>query len=202
MMSESDARKNFEFFLEQKTGRIEALAQFLKFFGVSLSFSQQAKSALDAWLATYAAFLYVSERGSSFLTHNPGWVGPRAGFNVIFDLASFLGDFAIHENPNLSWEMDNQREDGRTRTDHCFQRPAIFATRALPSFPRDLISDVHSFCHSQCEGTYMLRRPRFTYGSPALSRQFATKTLRYIQLCANDDFETASREWRDDALRR
>jgi hypothetical protein len=76
--------------------------------GVPLDFTDQTKAAPDKWLATHAAFLYVSETGSSFLTHNPEWVGARSSLNVIFDLAIFLGDFAIKENPVLRWQMDHR----------------------------------------------------------------------------------------------
>lgn len=198
MMPERDARENYEFFLAQKADRVEGLRRFLQPFGVSLDFTEQTKDQLDTWLATYAAFLYVLERGSSFLTHDPGWTGARLGFNVIFDLALFLGDFAIHESPGLRWEMDVQTEPGRTRSDHQFQRSILTAAAPLFHFSRDVIYEVYSYCHSQCEASYLWKEARYRFGSRSLARQFATKTLRDINLCARGDFEAASREaWKD-----
>ena len=80
LMPEKEARENYEFFLAQKSNRIEGLKRFLQPCGISLEFTEQTKEALDKWLATYAAFLYVSEDGCSFLTHNPGWAGVRLSF--------------------------------------------------------------------------------------------------------------------------
>jgi hypothetical protein len=117
MLPEKDARENHEFFLAQKAARIEALRCFFQPFGVALEFAKQTKDALDDWLATYAAFLYVSEVGCSFLTHSPEWTGVLLGLNVILDLGIFLGEFAIKENPALRWDMDRRTEPGRMRID-------------------------------------------------------------------------------------
>jgi hypothetical protein len=40
----------------------------------------------------------------------------------------------------------------------------------------------------------MWKRAMFHYGSRELGRNFATKTLRHLYLCARDDFETANNE--------
>jgi len=199
MMSEQDARENFEFFLAQRSHRIEILTRFLAPYGVQLDFSEQTKRALDGWLATYGAFLYVSEEGNSFLTHNPEWVGPRSGLNVILDVAIFIGEFALRESPGLVWEMDVRSESGRTRSDHGFQRPAIHAAAPFSIFPRDVIDQTYNICHSLCEASYMLQESRFSYGSRPLARHFVTKTLRHTYLCARDDFETANNEWIQDS---
>jgi hypothetical protein len=142
-------------------------------------------------------YLYVSETGCSFLTHEPEWVGPRLGLNVILDLAIFIGDFAIHESPALRWEMDTYTEPGRTRSDERFQRPILSAAPLLFS-PRDVIYETYQFCHSECDHSYMWKRPLFHYGSRSLARHFLTKTLRQIYLEARGDFETAINEgWQD-----
>jgi len=194
MMPRRNAQENFEFFLAQKAHRVDVLRRFLARFGVQLVFTDEAKKALDRWVANYGAFLYISETGSSFLTHTPEWVGPRSGFNVIFDLAIFIGDFAVKESPGLGWEMDARSERGRTRSDHGYQRPAIGSTTPLSFFPHDIIDETYSICHSLCEASYMWERSRFHYGPRPLARHFVTKTLRRIYLCARDDFETANNE--------
>lgn len=105
LMREEHARTNFDYFMSQRAARRDALQNFLAPFGVSLEFSDTAKSSLDKWLAKYGAFLYVRERGSSYLTYVPHWEGSRAGLNVIQDLAIFLGDFACEESVGLHWQM-------------------------------------------------------------------------------------------------
>jgi hypothetical protein len=194
MMTQQDAQRNFEFFMKKRTDRLEILRRFLAQFGVQLDFTDSAKNALDGWLAKYGAFLYVSETGSSFLTHNPEWVGPRSGFNVIFDLAILLGEFAIRESAGLRWEMDAHSEPGRTRSDQRFQRPVIASAVQRFSFPRDVIHETYDICHSLCEASYMWQKARFRYGARSLGLHFTTKTLRHIYLCARDDFETANNE--------
>jgi hypothetical protein len=201
-MPQKDARHNHEFFLAQKAARLEALNRFLHPFGVSLAFTQQTKDALDGWLATYAALLYVAEDGCSFLTHNPEWTGARGGLNVIFDLAIFLGEFAINENRALRWAMDTRMQPGRTRTDEQFQRTVIVGGRQLFPFPWDAMPDLYDFCHAQCEASYMWKTALFHYGSRPLARQFATKTLRRINLSAEGDFATANAQWAKDELAR
>jgi hypothetical protein len=198
LMTEKDARENYDFFLAQKAGRVENLRRFLAPFGVSLDFTEQTKAALDHWLAAYAAFLYVHETGSSFLTRNPEWTDARLSLNVIFDLAIFLGDFAVHESPMLRWEMDVLKQPGRTRRDDEFQRPILAADTQLYPCRRDLIRETYDFCHARCEASYMWKESLFHLGSRALSRQFATKTLRNLYLRARGDFETANSEaWKD-----
>ena len=202
MMANKDALENHEFFLAQKAARVEALRRFLRSFGVRLDFTDQTKDALDDWLATYAAFLYVSENGCSFLTHNPQWAGRRLSLNVILDLGIFLGEFAINENPVLRWEMDTHTESGRTRIDEQFQRTVVAGAKPLFSFPRDVTRQMYDFCHSQCEASYLWKESLFQYGSRSLRRQFVTKTLRHIGLSARGDFEAANAEWvRDDLAR-
>jgi len=169
LMPEKDARENHEFFLGKKAARLDALRRFLHPFGVSLAFTQQTKDALDGWLATYAALLYVAEDGCSFLTHNPQWTGARGSLNVIFDLAVFLGEFAINENRMLRWEMDARTEPGRTRIDGQFQRTVIAGGQPLFPFPWDVMRDVYDFCHAQCEASYMWKKALFHYGSPRWS---------------------------------
>jgi hypothetical protein len=132
------------------------------------------------------------------LTHNPEWVGARSSLNVVFDLAIFLGDFAINESPVLRWEMDAQTQPGRSRSDHRFQRPVVSATTPLLSFPRDVIYDTYQLCNAHCDASYMWKKALVHFSSRAMARQFVTRTLRHINLSARGDFDTANTEaWKD-----
>jgi hypothetical protein len=199
-MSEQDARENFEFFLAQRPRRLDSLKRFLTTFDVSLDFTDRTKQALDRWVASYGALLFVSETGLSFWTHRPEWVGERSSLNVIFDLAIYIGEFAIAESPWLRWQIDERHENGRTRSDHGFQRPTIDSGNSLFSFPRDIIHDTYNICHSLCEASYMSKKPMYTYGSRPLARHFVSRILRHIFLSARGDFETANSEWTRDAF--
>jgi hypothetical protein len=198
LMPEQQARENHAFFMAEKAGRVEGLKRLLAPFGVRLGFTGSTKDALDSWLASYAAFLYVPEDRCSFLTHEADWVGPRLGLNVILDVSIFIGDFAIHENPALRWDMDANTTPGSTRYDENFQRPALVPAEPVFFFPRDLIYETYTFCNSQCGASYWWKESHFPGSSRALARRFVTKTLRDIHLRARGDSETANKEtWQD-----
>jgi hypothetical protein len=102
----------------------------------------------------------------------------------------------------LRWECDTAKERGRSRVDHCFQRPVLFSAMSQKGFPMDIIDLVFQFCHSQCEASYMWQKPKYTYESRRMARQFATKTLRKINLYARGDGEIANNEaWQDQLAR-
>jgi len=114
--------------------------------------------------------------------------------NVIFDLGLFLGDFAIHENPDLKWELERGSPPTHGHFFEQFQRPVVASNAPLLSFPRDPIYEMYQFCNSQCGRTFMWKRAWLQYGSRALARQYFTKTLRHIHLSANGDFQTANKD--------
>lgn len=193
LMPEAEARANFDYFVAQRPNRTEALRKLLASFGVPVEFSQAAKASLDAWLARYGAFLYVSEKGSSYLSRAPAWEGRRLGLNVIHDLAVFLGDFAIQENPGLRWEMYTDVPTGlRNQTDQ-FQKPIIAGFPHNPSWRYNPLTDVHRICHALRETTYIWKKPMFSMLPRSLYTGFASMTLRNTHLLANGDLAEATR---------
>jgi hypothetical protein len=196
LMPESEARENFEYFMSGREARVGYLRSFLASFGVALAFSDSAKTALDGWVSRYGAFLYVAERGSSFLTRNPAWRGPRAGLNAIFDLALFLGEFAIRESENLRWEMQTDVPEGLRGTHESYQRPCIAGIPGNPRYRFYIMDDVYRICHGLQEASYLWRKPRFQVLPKTLYAQFASRTLRNMYLMARGDVAGAN-----DALR-
>ena len=197
LMPDVQARANFEYFVSQRAVRTEALRRFLSQFGVSLDFSEVTKSLLDAWLASYGAFLYVSENRSSYHSRLPAWEGARLGLNVIHDLAGFLGDFAIQESPGLHWEMYTDVPTGLQTEDDTFQNPVI---AGFPNNPRsrfDPLTDVHRICHALRHRTYMWQEPMFRVSPQSLYTHFVSKTLSSIYLRARGDEAGANRVMTD-----
>ena len=197
LMPDVHARANFEYFVSQRAVRTEALRRFLSQFGVSLDFSEVTKSLLDAWLASYGAFLYVSENRSSYHSRLPAWEGARLGLNVIHDLAVFLGDFAIQESPGLHWEMYTDVPTGLQTEDDTFQNPVI---AGFPNNPRsrfDPLTDVHRICHALRHRTYMWQRPMFQMSPQSLYTHFVSKTLSRTYLQARGDEAGANRVMTD-----
>jgi hypothetical protein len=119
--------------------------------------------------------------------------GLRLGLNVIHDLAVFLGDFAIHENPNLRWELYTDVPTGlRSRTAQ-FQKPIIAGFPHNPSWLYDPLTDVHRICHALRETTYLWKKPMVSMSPRSLYTNFASSTLRKTHLLANGDFAGANR---------
>jgi len=192
LMSERQARDNFEYFMSVRVTRVGYLRSFLASFGVHLAFSESTETALDMWISRYGASLYVAESGSSFLTRNPAWRGPRAGLNVIFDLALFLGEFAIRESENLRWEMHTDVPEGLRGTDESYQKPCISGIPGNPRYHFYLLEDVHRICNALQEASYVWQEPRVQVVPKTLYVQFASRTLRKIYLMAHGDVAGAN----------
>jgi hypothetical protein len=198
LMDEREARENFEHFMSSRAERIEHLRGFLAPFGVPLAFSDETKTALDAWIARYAGFLYVRESGSSFLTRNPPWRGSRAGLNVVFDLAILLGEFAIHESDNLQWEMYTDVPTGLRKQSESYQRPVIAGFPDRERWRSYVMDEVYSICHALQERCYLWAKPHFHFGSGTLLyTQFASRKLRYLHCMARGDADGANRALND-----
>jgi hypothetical protein len=193
LMPEEHARANFDYFISQRSARRDALRNFLAPFGVSLEFSDAAKSSLDKWLAKYGGFLYVREHGSSYLTYVPHWEGARSGLNVIQDLAIFLGDFACKESVGLYWEMYTDVPTGLQRQQEIFQKPVIAGFTSNPRWRFFPLTDVFRICNALRERSYMWRRPRMSMSPESLYTRFVSETLARVrqQARGNGAGETA-----------
>jgi hypothetical protein len=187
LMPENHARENFDHFMSQRAACQEALRRFLARFGVSLDFSDAAKSSLDRWLAQYGAFLWVAERGSSYLTYLPRWEGARVGLNVIHDLAVLLGDFVIRENAGLHWEMYTDVPTGLQRQQEAFQKPAIAGFPGNQRWRVFPLTEMERICNALRERTYMWQKPRMSVSPESLYTRFFSETLARIRQQANEN---------------
>jgi hypothetical protein len=181
LMPGNQAQENFDYFMSQRAGRHDALRRFLATFGVSLDFSDAAKPALDGWIAKYGAFLWVHERGSSYLTYLPRWEGLRSGLNVIHDLAIFLGEFAIRENAGLHWEMYTDVPTGLQRRQEVFQKPVVAGFAGNPRWRFFPLTEVERMCHALRERTYMWRKPGMSMSPETLYTRFVSETLARVR---------------------
>jgi hypothetical protein len=192
-MSEREATENFEYFMSQRATRIAHLRDLLARFGVAVDSSEQTKRALDMWIFRYGGFLYVHESGSSFLTHNPRWNGARAGLNVIFDLAVFLGEFAIGADPGLRWEMFTDMPSDKRKHARNYRKPIICGLRGRI----DMMRDVHQICRTLRENSYMWQKPGILVGRRKLCAEFASRTLMKAHRLARGDLAGARRALTD-----
>lgn len=191
LMSSTDARENFDFFMAQRPVRIEALRRLLSTFEIELDFTEPCKALLDGWVERYGAFLFVRETGSSFLTRNPAWDGCRLGLNVIHDLAVYVGECAIQESPHLSWEMYTDVPPGFQSTSEYFQKPANAGFQGNPRMHYYPHNRVHDVCHALRDTTYLWKKPRFKISEPH-NAHFVSKTLRKTYFLARGDIAKAN----------
>src|SRR5262249_7647533 len=131
---------------------------------------------------------------SSFETYSPPWRDVRAGWNVIFDLAIFLGEFAIKENPALRWELRTEGSGGRRR------KPIIAGFPQRPEWRLDLMTRVNQICQASREASFAWRKPLMTISPRKLYTRFASMTLRRVHLEARGDYEAANEIMRQASL--
>lgn len=106
-LERKEAEANFEFFMAQRTQRLEHLKNFLAGFSVDLQFSPEGLSALDAWLLRYGGHL-IPKGGDVIwaLEHyDPAWTGEYAGMNIVNDVGIYAGEYIARHNKNARWGL-------------------------------------------------------------------------------------------------
>src|SRR6516165_5085618 len=101
-----NGRKNYEYYLENKEKRRDALRAFLSSFDTPLEFTDAGLAAVDTWVERYAGHL-ITQNGSlnarALMYFVREWTGTLRGLNVIWDLGTYAGDFIIKINPECYW---------------------------------------------------------------------------------------------------
>lgn len=170
------ADANFERFMSTRAKRIDQLRDFLGKFHVILETSDTGLRKLDRWIARYGAFLAVQEIGGrSFDTFLPAWRDERLGQNVIFDLATFIGEFVIQRNPGLYWEVYRAVPIGARKGDPYYQTLAIRGPD--PRMPwRIWPLDISQVCCWLRERSFMWQKPPYT----VLPKESMTKAATFM----------------------
>jgi hypothetical protein len=104
-MREQYALENFNYFLEHKKERLQALQGFFKKLGHSLDFTDNTRYYLDSWFSKYGRTLMPSADTHAYYSNMVKWDGDKLMLNIIHDLSVFLGEFFINKNANYSWTM-------------------------------------------------------------------------------------------------
>jgi hypothetical protein len=128
------AEENFEYFTRVLEQRVAILRGFLAGFGVDLDFSERALRDLNDWFFTYGGFMIHELIGTSmdqFMDYDPPWTKEWAGYNTVFDVAIFLGEYARRHNSLTYWMMGPGTNGCPNRGSWNFHRPV------LVNFPKD-----------------------------------------------------------------
>jgi hypothetical protein len=194
-MSHGQARENFEYFMSERLQRLEYLNTFMSHFGVSLSYTEPAKQQLDRWFWKYGGLLHVEEKGASaFHTRNPKWMGNRAGFNIIFDLGTLLGEWVIRENPFLFWEMNTEVPTGARKSDPQFQKPVIGGLKAPARWRLYPIDNVFKTCRTLWQFSRLWRNRNIILPPKQQLRRHFTRELREMHFTSLGDLASAREE--------
>jgi hypothetical protein len=170
------ADANFERFMGTRAQRIDQLRGFLGKFHVILETSDTGLRKLDRWIARYGAFLAVRETGgSSFGTFLPAWRDERLGQNVIFDLATFIGEIVIERNQGLHWEVYRAVPIGARKSTPHYQ--ALVIRGPDPRMPwRIWPLHISQICCWLRERSFMWQKP----SSTVLPKDSMTKAATYM----------------------
>lgn len=108
-LPEEKIQENFKYFMAVRMERVAILQKWLRdHFKVNAMLDGNGILALEKWISDFGGGL-INNRSDTmtiFSDYNPPWVGEYRGYNVIFDIAIFLGEYLISKRPILFWEIN------------------------------------------------------------------------------------------------
>lgn len=111
LLSRDKATENFDYFMRVRKERRTYFEGWLRRnFGVALTPDMKGVAKLTCWLNRYGGLLLVvgpdGNPTDTYFTYNPPWVGPNAGYNILFDAGIAFGEIMIANCPKLRWDVD------------------------------------------------------------------------------------------------
>jgi len=100
--------ENFAYFMAVRLERLSFFRRWLSDrFGVEAPLNGEGVLALEKWADRYSGGLIADgdNGGEVFRTYRPDWTGERCGYNVLVDVAIFLGEYLISKRPQLHWTL-------------------------------------------------------------------------------------------------
>ncbi|MCC0804668.1 hypothetical protein FPV16_00270 [Methylobacterium sp. W2] len=174
-LTDEQAEANVRHFLATKDERIGNLKTFLHSFQAAIDNSDQGIKNLDQWIWQYGAFLKVSETGAAYLTHDPIWDGHWRTENVIFDLATFLGQAIVDRYDGYQWEHYTDVPPCLREFDDHYRSMTVW-NGEIPSRVW-IFDEVRSFCDCLYENSFMWMQPRVVTSPDQQLKSVATNIL-------------------------
>jgi hypothetical protein len=100
--------ENFAYFMEVRLQRLAFFRSWLSdHYGVEAPLNGDGILAIEKWADLYGVGLVANPDGSSevFTTYQPNWTGDNRGYNVLVDIAIFLGEFLLSKHSHLHWML-------------------------------------------------------------------------------------------------
>lgn len=157
-LSDEQVEANFHHFMLTREDRIAHIEKLLFSFGVKIDQSFANIKDLDRWIFKYGAFLTPRETGSAYETFNPAWAGPWRGLNVVFDIATLLGEHVVKTNPNYSWGLDKDVPPGLRKATSAYRSLVIL--RDEPRWIINVLGNVKISCDALRERSFRSGKPR------------------------------------------
>ena len=109
-LAKSQIDENFAYFMSVRLQRLSFFQKWLRDkYGVKAPLTGDGVLALEEWADRYSGGLVsscdVSTSSHVFTTYQPRWTDVRCGYNVLVDIAMFIGEFLIARRPNLNWAL-------------------------------------------------------------------------------------------------
>jgi hypothetical protein len=107
------AEDNFDYFMRVRLGRLAFFQQWLRTnFDLTSSLDRDGVIAISQWADRYGCGLFGDEFDDPlfFRAYGRDWTGSYTGYNVIFDLGIFVGEFVIGKRPPTCWALAQTRE--------------------------------------------------------------------------------------------
>jgi hypothetical protein len=154
------AKENFDYFLQQRSTRLQHFRDFMKKFGVDAETTADGLNAVSDWFERYAGLLlHFQPRDTSnlraFMNYHPPWSGEHVGINVVWDLGTYIGECVIARRPRVHWDLNTGNPDPVSLEALGFQRPCLSG----PGWPPDSDPITQVFMDSQ----FRSREMRFGY---------------------------------------
>lgn len=156
VLAQRELKANYEYFLAQKKLRRECLAKYLALFSIVLRLDRDGIAELDRWMFRYGGHLLPSNRRlnaeftiPALTDHEPAWIGPFHGLNVVNDIGIFVGDYIIARCPGVYWDMcygDGTKRDYERLS---FGEPCLYGLRHLllgEPYPLLKTGEIYEYC--------------------------------------------------------
>jgi hypothetical protein len=107
-LPDSAVAENFEYFLRTRHQRTTFLRDWLReHFRVSTFPEEPDAAPILVWLSRYGEqLLNATPWNSSFYTYDPPWTDEFAGYNVLFDVGTVIGESVVRQSVNVEWATD------------------------------------------------------------------------------------------------
>jgi hypothetical protein len=115
-LSDLVVQDNFDYFMKVRHERLTYFQNWLaRNFDVNSTLDGNGVLALEMWLKHFGGGLILDNINKELVydTYMPIWVGKYRGYNVIVDIAIFLGEYLLTKRPRLHWAIYRERKTDR-----------------------------------------------------------------------------------------